>query len=158
MSESAQENHSRQNALLRVLKGVPGDFEYWMRDVEWRFDLVLFGDVLEHLFDPVAAMREALGVLHQGGRVVVAVPNSGYWSKRMRFLWQGALTHNLLEEHIRFFNRRILKDAFDLAGFRLGRVVPYCWGRGRSWYSKSRWPDWSTWGFVDWVLQFSRGS
>lgn len=112
------------------------------------FDLVLFGDVLEHLFDPVAALREAVGVLRDDGRVIVSVPNVGYWKKRMRLLFTGEIATDLLDEHVRFFSRRLIAKAFNLAGLEVEKSVSYSWKKQGSWYEKLPFADWVSWGFV----------
>src|SRR5947208_14527991 len=40
-----------------------------------RFDVVVFGDVLEHLRDPLGALRNARRVLTERGSVVVSISN-----------------------------------------------------------------------------------
>lgn len=53
-----------------------------LEDPDWlgvlagrRFDTVLAADVLEHLRDPAACLRQLHDVLPEGGRLVVSVPN-----------------------------------------------------------------------------------
>ncbi len=41
------------------------------------FDLILAIQVLEHVFDPIAATKEMYRTLREGGRLVVLVPQSG---------------------------------------------------------------------------------
>ena len=45
-----------------------------------QFDAVLFGDVLEHLVDPAAALARVRPWLSPRGVVVASVPNLGHWS------------------------------------------------------------------------------
>jgi SAM-dependent methyltransferase len=90
----------------------------WSVQVGGTFDLVTFGDVLEHLADPVRALREASGLLNPGGRVLVSLPNVAHWTVRLklllgRFDYQDA---GLLDvSHLRFFTirsaRRMLREA-----------------------------------------------
>ena len=40
-----------------------------------RFDVVVFGDILEHLIDPWGVLREARALLRPGGRVITSIPN-----------------------------------------------------------------------------------
>ena len=40
-----------------------------------RFDVILLNHVVEHLLDPVAALRRAAGLLAAGGKVIVRTPN-----------------------------------------------------------------------------------
>ncbi len=51
------------------------------------FDVVVCGEVLEHLRDPVALTGEVHRVLRGGGTVVGSVPNSFRLKNRIRFLF-----------------------------------------------------------------------
>lgn len=53
------------------------------------FDLVLSHEVLEHVQDDQAAIREIVRVLRPGGRVVLFVPNRGYPFETHGVYWQG---------------------------------------------------------------------
>jgi SAM-dependent methyltransferase len=46
------------------------------------FDLITFWHVLEHLEDPLGALRRAASMLAPGGAVVVGVPNVASWQAR----------------------------------------------------------------------------
>ena len=80
------------------------------------FDVVLCGDVLEHLRDPWSALR-ALAVF--GGRVVLSVPNVAHWTGR-RALARGRFPyaeHGLFDRtHLRFFTRGSAGDLAESAG------------------------------------------
>lgn len=44
------------------------------------YDHVIFGDVLEHLYDPQNAMNQAALRLTTGGSALVCIPNVQHWS------------------------------------------------------------------------------
>jgi len=44
------------------------------------FDHVIFGDVLEHLYDPQRALNQAAKRLAPGGSALVCIPNVQHWS------------------------------------------------------------------------------
>ncbi len=88
------------------------------------FDCVSFLDVLEHLPDPLAALRKAHSVLVDGGRLLLSVPNVGHWSV-VRDLIEGEFDYQpvgiLCNTHLRFFTRRSLERLLADAGFRVER-------------------------------------
>jgi len=52
-----------------------------------RFDVMIFADVLEHLAWPTGVLRGYLGLLKDGGSVIVSLPNVGLWSVRLNLLF-----------------------------------------------------------------------
>jgi len=70
------------------------------------FDAIIFGDVLEHLVDPWAALRDATTLLRPGGRVLVSIPNVAHAAVRLSLLggrWDYTQTGLLDRTHLRFF-------------------------------------------------------
>ena len=97
----------------------------WSTDVELvnsipfgSFDHVIFGDVLEHLYDPLKALREAVLRLCAGGSALVCIPNVQHWTV-FRNLVQGTWPREEMgifdRTHIRWFAlgdmTRLLQDA-----------------------------------------------
>ena len=80
------------------------------------YDVVLCGDILEHLRDPWSALR-ALASL--GGLVVLSVPNIAHWTGR-RALACGRfpyVEHGLFDRtHLRFFTRSSARELAERAG------------------------------------------
>jgi len=86
------------------------------------FDTVVFGDVLEHLLDPAAALRSAASLLAPGGKVVVSIPNVAHGSVRLALLagrWNYADRGLLDATHIRFFTYETLQDLLWDSGYVL---------------------------------------
>lgn len=54
-----------------------------------RFDLVLSHEVLEHVQDDRASIKEIIRVLKPGGRLVLFCPNRGYPFETHGFYWRG---------------------------------------------------------------------
>ena len=71
-----------------------------------RFGLVLMLDVLEHLPDPVAALRKTADLLEPGGRVLITVP-------AFPVLWT---SHDEVNHHLVRYRRRSLKPVIAQAG------------------------------------------
>ncbi len=93
----------------------------WKRTLgETRFDVILFGDVLEHLKDPGSVLRAARDFLSPEGYVVASIPNVAHASVRIQLL-QGVFQYRSLglldETHLRFFTFHSIKEMFDRAGY-----------------------------------------
>ncbi len=89
------------------------------------FDVVAFGDVLEHLRDPLRLLEEARGALTQDGYIVASIPNIAHGAIRLSML-SGRFDYSeygLLDEtHIRFFTAKSLDELFLCAGFAVDRT------------------------------------
>lgn len=96
--------------------------EWPARLAERPFDVVVLGEILEHVFDPVAVLREAHRVLSEQGRVVITTPNFLVWIARLqvlfgRFRYQ---EYGLFDfGHIRWFTYDYLKQVVREAGFKI---------------------------------------
>ena len=86
------------------------------------FDLVVLGDILEHLRDPWGFLRKVRGWLIEKGRVIVSVPNTGFYPI-IRAMLQGRFDYVpvglLCVEHLRFFTEATLREMFEEAGFEV---------------------------------------
>jgi SAM-dependent methyltransferase len=58
-----------------------------------QYDLVVTSEVLEHLENPWAFLRECVRVLRRGGHLVASSPNVQSWPSRLAFLFSGLLPY-----------------------------------------------------------------
>jgi 2-polyprenyl-3-methyl-5-hydroxy-6-metoxy-1,4-benzoquinol methylase len=76
------------------------------------FDVVVAGDVIEHLAKPGVALRALSGVLGPRGQLLLSVPNFSHWYPRGRVML-GAFGYDrrgiLDDTHLRFFTRATLR-------------------------------------------------
>ena len=89
------------------------------------YDAVVFSHVLEHLADPVTAVRNAMALLKPGGRLICEVPNN----ESAIALQSGISWHHLdVPRHINFFTRKSLQLLLEQAGlqFRQTTFSGYC--------------------------------
>jgi SAM-dependent methyltransferase len=85
-----------------------------------RFDWLVLADVLEHLPDPLAALRCYRRFLRPDGRLVVSLPNVAVWDNRLRLLFghfEYADSGTLDRTHLRFFTFRTGRRLLTAAGF-----------------------------------------
>jgi SAM-dependent methyltransferase len=101
-----------------------GDIETMVLPDE-RFDVILCGDVIEHLRDPQAALARLRPLLQPGGRLVVSTPNVANWAIRLSLLagrWQYADRGILDRTHTRLFTLRSLVETIEAAGYRVSDI------------------------------------
>jgi methionine biosynthesis protein MetW len=117
------------------------------------FDVIIFGDVLEHLKDPWRVLADMKPLVADGGRVIVSLPNVSNWSMRFHLL-RGKfdyVDYGVLDSsHLRFFNLRTGRALLEGAGFEViqtdftpgvDKLVPYrllvqSWLKGYAWYRR----------------------
>jgi len=104
----------------------------WIKNVGAQFDLVTFGDVLEHLLDPEDALRQARHVLEPEGRILISLPNIAHWTMRVKLLlgrFQYQPTGLLDYTHLRFFTVITARRMIEAAGYRIVRFHPVFAGK-----------------------------
>lgn len=85
-------------------------------------DCWVFGDVLEHLYDPWRTLANIRKSLPAGGCVVACIPNAQHWSLQARLSvgdFRYADSGLLDRTHIRFFTRVTMLEMFQRAGYRV---------------------------------------
>ncbi|HVY48184.1 MAG TPA: methyltransferase domain-containing protein [Minicystis sp.] len=89
------------------------------------FDLLLFGDMLEHTADPAGVLARLLPYLEDEGRVLVSLPNVAAWTVRLGLL-AGRFEYDksgiLDDTHLRFFTRATAVGLVEGAGLEVLRV------------------------------------
>ncbi|MCC4114265.1 class I SAM-dependent methyltransferase [Aromatoleum toluclasticum] len=119
-----------------------------------QFDVVCFAHVVEHLHDPISALRLARSLLRPGGELWLETPNfASLGRRRYGAVWRGLE----VPRHLAIFTPESLRGALEMAGFndirfhranggnvikeskRLAeahpevvpsRVLPHVWSRG----------------------------
>jgi len=80
------------------------------------FDLIVLWDVIEHLCDPLAALRRLHGLLAADGRLLIETQNIDALAARvLGRRW----THFKHDEHLLHFSRATLRRALEQSGFEL---------------------------------------
>jgi 2-polyprenyl-3-methyl-5-hydroxy-6-metoxy-1,4-benzoquinol methylase len=89
------------------------------------FDVVLGGDVIEHLRDPTATLARLRPYLRPGGRVVLSTPNVANWAIRLSLLsgrWRYTDRGILDRSHTHLFTKATLAETLERAGYRVERI------------------------------------
>jgi 2-polyprenyl-3-methyl-5-hydroxy-6-metoxy-1,4-benzoquinol methylase len=105
---------------------IVGDLETMTLPLEpASFDVLLCGDVVEHLRDPVGTLAGARPLLKPDGRLVLSTPNIANWAMRLSLLagrWRYTDRGFLDRTHVHLFTRATLVEAVQAAGYRVERV------------------------------------
>jgi hypothetical protein len=105
--------------LERLVVGDVETEELWGQFDGETFDAIIFGDVLEHLRDPLRALRSSLKHLSPTGVLIVSVPNIAHVDVKvalMRGTFPYSDTGLLDRTHIRFITKDSLLELLREAG------------------------------------------
>jgi 2-polyprenyl-3-methyl-5-hydroxy-6-metoxy-1,4-benzoquinol methylase len=86
------------------------------------FDILIFGDVLEHLIEPWKVLVDLRSKLLADGYIVVSIPNIAHWDGRIGLLVGNFdYTHDGLMDatHLRFFTRRTAIELIEQSGYKI---------------------------------------
>lgn len=110
----------------RIRKGTIGECGWNRRS----FDVITFNDVLEHIPDPLSALKTARGILKRTGMLVVDIPDMGCGDA----IEQGPkFKHVKPHEHLWYWTASQLRDMLESNGFTVvsmkvpipGKVTAY---------------------------------
>ena len=91
------------------------------------FDHAIFGDVLEHLYNPKQVLAQAAKRLRPGGTVLVCVPNVQHWSvfaQLVKGSWPQADAGLFDRTHLRWFTLTDMATLLNEVGLVVEKVVP----------------------------------
>lgn len=124
-----------KNALLKA-KNLRGLDRILLANVEKlpfkneNFDIVFWGDNIEHLLYPKNVLGEINRILKKNGEVVISFPNMAYWRHRLHYARRGMVprTEGTINEpweweHIRFFNHNVINALLNVCGFKLEKQI-----------------------------------
>jgi len=93
-----------------------------------QFDVIILGDVLEHLVDPWEQVRRLSIYLADGGSFVASLPNVRNWRVVFPLLISGKWEYQHIgimdRTHLRFFTRQGMIDLFEKNGFTVTKIEP----------------------------------
>ena len=93
-----------------------------------RFDVIVFGYILEHVDDPIRILKHFRHCLTPGGRMFVTVPNAEVLNRRLGHLagllpdMQQLSEHDLLLGHKRYYTVGSLRKDIVKAGYAIKRM------------------------------------
>jgi len=89
---------------------------------EQSFNVVLCGDVIEHLREPEQFLARIRPLIRPDGRLVLTTPNVANWAMRLSLLagrWRYSDRGILDRTHVHLFTKKTLEHTLEAAGFRI---------------------------------------
>jgi 2-polyprenyl-3-methyl-5-hydroxy-6-metoxy-1,4-benzoquinol methylase len=89
------------------------------------YDIIYFGDVIEHLVDPITALKRIKPLLKADGKVVFSIPNMGHIGVRIDLLggnFEYTETGLLDKTHLHFYTQSEVMRVFEEAGYSLDHL------------------------------------
>lgn len=117
-----------QNAYLEAKKNL---FEVVKGNVEIMelpfsenfFDVVIMGDVLEHLINPISTLEKLSAVLKPGGKIYITVPNIRHWKTLLALVFKDQWDYKswgiLDYTHLRFYTLSSICKMLKTNNFRI---------------------------------------
>lgn len=103
-------------------KTIVADLDGFVPDFDEPFDTIIFGDVLEHLQDPLRVLVSFSRALKPGGQVIISIPNIANVYVRLSLLL-GKFDYQdrgiLDRTHLRFFTRKTFRQFIHDAGMEI---------------------------------------
>lgn len=103
-------------------------FDVFLCDLErdplpGKYDIVLCLEVLQQIFDPIAALIKMKDALKRGGCMVISVPNEFHIFSRLKLLVGRSHLGHFDESHIRLFTPRRARLMFERAGIEIESAI-----------------------------------
>jgi len=93
--------------------------------LEANYDVIYFGDVIEHLIEPIKVLKKVKKHLNREGVVIFSIPNMAHMSVRLSLL-KGNYEHGdtgLLDKtHLHFYDRNEIARVFAEAGYKISKL------------------------------------
>lgn len=102
------------------------DLDRELPSLNGEFDVIVYGDIFEHLKDPMMVFRHCNRHLKPGGAIIVSVPNFAHaWVRlnvlmgRLEYAERGILDRT----HLRFFTLKSFREFLSKAGVDVEKLV-----------------------------------
>lgn len=114
-------------ARSRGLDVVTGFLSRDLLEARGPFDVIIFGDVLEHVSTPASLLELAKSGLAPGGVILASVPNVAHWTVRVNLLF-GRFDYKpsgiMDATHLRWFTHKSIRALFEYSGMTVLELSP----------------------------------
>lgn len=118
---------------MTVKKGIPADeadFEYHIPAPDGCFDVIVAGELIEHIYHTEIFLEECYRILNKGGKLIISTPNLAYFGHRLKAVFGVAppiMHYESGEEiqnpgHVRYFTIKTLTELLQKFGFEVEKV------------------------------------
>jgi 2-polyprenyl-3-methyl-5-hydroxy-6-metoxy-1,4-benzoquinol methylase len=91
-----------------------------------KFDLIILGDVLEHLKRPDNLLSNLKLILNEDGKIIISLPNIAYITIRIKLLlgtFEYEDTGIMDRTHLRFFTQKTVKNLIVSSGYKIDKEI-----------------------------------
>lgn len=99
-----------------------------------QFDLIVMGDVLEHMIDPWSTLARYRDYLKPEGYMLLSIPNIQHWRTVLALFggkWDYTAGGIMDRTHLRFFTKKSIMDLIASARFRVIRLKANMGAKGK---------------------------
>jgi len=88
-----------------------------------RFDFIIVGDVLEHLYDPWNTLKNLVSLLNRDGKIILSIPNFQHIDVFIHVFLKGIYPYNergiFDKTHLRFFTWNNILEMLDKSSLKI---------------------------------------
>lgn len=113
---------AKERTEAEIVSGDVEDVSTWNKITKELYDVIICGDVLEHLKSPERILKKVKRILNKKSYILISIPNIAHWSiRRNLLLGKFDYTNNgLLDRgHLRFFTKKSFEEVIKKSGYRI---------------------------------------
>ncbi|MCK4948010.1 MAG: class I SAM-dependent methyltransferase [Candidatus Aureabacteria bacterium] len=118
--------HVASDRLDKVFVGDAAEIILQGKMQDFRFDTIIFADILEHLIDPWSVLRGAARYLENDGTIIASIPNVRHLDTIFNLVFKGNWPYRERgihdQTHLRFFTKRNIMELFDSADLSIDTI------------------------------------
>jgi 2-polyprenyl-3-methyl-5-hydroxy-6-metoxy-1,4-benzoquinol methylase len=122
ISKTAIEKAKKANPKLKFFQC---NFEQENLNLGKKYNSLFAAEVIEHVFDTEAFLKNCFKALNKGGILLVTTPNAVHFLNRLRVMAGDESWFSGDKAHIRFFKPNTIKKEVEKAGFKVIKMAGY---------------------------------
>jgi 2-polyprenyl-3-methyl-5-hydroxy-6-metoxy-1,4-benzoquinol methylase len=103
------------------------NIENQLDKIKTKFDVIVIGDVLEHLIEPVKTLKSLAKKLTDEGKLIISLPNIANFYIRWQLMmgkWEYSDKGILDEDHKYFYTEKTAREMIEKSGLKILRNKP----------------------------------